>query len=75
MFEIGKEYRVWSLKDGMGNREGILIARDGPMILLDVDGVQTVFHLASVASLELVDREAEEGRRQRNQQAWVDALT
>jgi len=63
MFIVGKEYRVWSLKDGMGSREGVMIKAEGPMFILDCGGIQTTFHMATVAYLELVDREAEDARQ------------
>lgn len=73
MFEFGKEYRVWSLKENMGRREGKLVAAQGSMFALEVDGIHTIFHMAAVAYVELIDEEAETKRDQARVAAQVNA--
>lgn len=73
MIVIGKEYRVWSLKDGTSPREGVAKEVEGPMFMLDVQGVQTIFHMAAVALVELIDRDAEEARRKSDTEKRIAA--
>jgi hypothetical protein len=73
MIVIGKEYRVWSLKEGTSAREGVALEVDGPMFMLDVQGVQTTYHMAAVACVELVDRDAEEVRRKSDTEKRIAA--
>ncbi|WP_267395267.1 MULTISPECIES: hypothetical protein [unclassified Sphingomonas] len=74
MLIVGTEYRVFSMKDGLTSREGVVLQSEGPMFVLDVEGVQTVFHMANVAYAEVVDREAEDARQkvahERTMAAW-----
>lgn len=48
MFEVGKSYRVrYRTHDSAVSRVGEFIARDGDMLTLNVEGVKTMYHLAS----------------------------
>ncbi len=70
MFNIGTEYRVSSLKEGFGLREGTLVDCEGPVFTLDIEGVHTTFHMAAVAYVERIDREAESARTD----AWISSF-
>lgn len=73
MLTIGKEYRVWSRLDGASAREGVVVEVDGPMFAMTVEGVRTIYHMAAVAFVELVDREAEEARQAKRHAAQIAA--
>lgn len=75
MFEAGREYRVVSLKESIGSREGKLVEREGPIFTLDVGGVLTIFHMATVAYVEVVDRAAEDARSNADTDAWIQAMS
>jgi hypothetical protein len=75
MLVIGKEYRVWSLKEGAIAREGVAVEVEGPMFMLNVQGVQTIYHMAAVVCVELVDHEAEEARRKSDAEKRIAAWT
>lgn len=75
MLLVGKEYRVWSLRESMGPREGVVVEVDWPMFVLDDQGVKTLFHMATVACVEIVDEAAEEARRKANTAKQIAAWT
>jgi hypothetical protein len=65
MFEIGRAYRIF-IRRGETHLEidGTLLHCHGDLLMFDVEGVHTIFHLAggSVAYIEVADAEAEQAR-------------
>jgi hypothetical protein len=62
MFEVGKHYRIFLQRGANPARiEGKLLAWVGDMLRMDVDEVETIFHLrgGSVAYIELIDEKSE----------------
>lgn len=77
MFEVGKSYRVrFRTNDSTVSRVGEFLARDDDILVLNVEGVKTFFHLGSgsILYLEEVDEAAEaardKARADRNIAAW-----
>ena len=63
MFEVGKAYRIFLRRgENLVPIDGTLLVASGDLLMLDVEGVQTIFHLggASVAYVEVVDAQSEE---------------
>lgn len=67
----GLEYRVWPLQAGATSREGMVVDVDGPMFVMIVEGIRTFYHMAAVACVELVDRDAEAKRAEAQGDAIV----
>jgi hypothetical protein len=66
MFQQSVRYRVFLQRGGsLSEIEGTVLRVDGDLLMLDVEGVQTIFHLSggSVAYLEVVDPRAEAARK------------
>lgn len=65
MFVHGERYRVWSQQSGGRIPiEGEMVGLSNHLLVLNVEGVKTAFHLASgsVAYVEQIDEEAERAR-------------
>jgi hypothetical protein len=65
MFEIGRAYRIFVRRgDTHLEVDGTLLHSHGDLLMFDVEGVQTIFHLAggSVAYIEVADAQAEATR-------------
>ena len=67
MFEVGRAYRVFVRRgDTHLEIDGTLLQARGDLLMFDVEGVQTIFHLGggSVAYIEVADAQAQEARAQ-----------
>jgi hypothetical protein len=62
MFEVGKDYRIFLQRGGnLAKIEGTLLETAGDVLKLEVEGVQTIFHLRGgfVVYVEVIDEKAE----------------
>lgn len=76
MFEVGMDYRVFLDRGETFKKiKGELLSVDGSLIKLNVEGIETIFHIGSspVAYVELVDAEAEKARDKARGQKMIDS--
>ena len=77
MFEPGKDYWiVLQKKDGVDKIRGTLVAYEAPLLSLEIDGIQTVFSVASGSFLkaELCDEAAETARDKARSERYIQSF-
>lgn len=78
MFDVGKQYRVWLERGGnLTSKVGEMVSMNNSLLVLNVEGVVTAFHLASarIAYVEQVDAEAEAARAKASGDRYINALS